>query len=246
VAAEGDGAGILQRVKSVLQRRRPSGLSDRPPITLTYAQSLDGCITTEIGHQAQISNQHTRILSHQLRSLHDGIAVGVTTVLVDDPQLTTRLAPGSHPRPIIVDSQLRTPLDANLMRRDDHSVIIATTAPASADNAALLTAAGATVIRVAATDEGLVDLSALCALLPGLGITSLMIEGGAKLITNTLKERLADQLVLTIAPRFFGGVHAVGSMQHIEPALRPMLKDVSFECLDGDLVAYGEFDWTSA
>jgi riboflavin-specific deaminase-like protein len=244
--AEGDGTGILQRVKSVLQRRRHSETVDRPPITLTYAQSLDGCITTAIGRQAQISNQHTRVLSHQLRSLHDGIVVGVTTVLVDNPQLTTRFAPGSHPQPIIVDSQLRTPLDANLIRREDHSVIIATTELASADKATQLTAAGATVVRVATTDDGLVDLGALFTLLPELGIDSLMIEGGARLITSTLKERLADQLVLTIAPRFFGGVHAVGSMQHIEPALRPMLKTVCFECLHGDLVAHGEFDWPPA
>ena len=234
----------MQRVKSVLQRHGPPGHRYRPPITLTYAQSLDGCITTEIGRQELISNQHSRILSHQLRSLHDGIAVGVTTVLVDNPQLTARFARGSHPRPIIVDSQLRTPLDANLIRREDRSVIIATTEQASADKAAQLTAAGATVVRVATTDDGLVDLGALCTLLPGLGIDSLMIEGGAKLITNTLKERLADQLVLTIAPRFFGSVHAVGNMQQIEPSLRPMLKNVSFECLQGDLIVHGEFDWT--
>jgi 3,4-dihydroxy 2-butanone 4-phosphate synthase/GTP cyclohydrolase II len=241
--AAGDGSAILDRVKSVLQRRRRSAHLDRPPITLTYAQSLDGCIATETGRPTQISNRQTQVLAHQLRPLHDGILVGVTTVLVDNPQLTTRHAPGSHPRPIIVDSRLRTPLDANLIRREDHSVIIATTERASAEQAALLTAAGATVIRLPATDDDLVDLVALFKCLPELGVNSVMIEGGAQLITSILKARLADQLVLTIAPRFLGGVHAVGSMQQIKPALRPMLKNVCFECLQGDLVAHGEFDW---
>lgn len=240
--AEGDGAGILDRVRSVLQRpRHPSDIG-RPSITLTYAQSIDGCIATETGQPTDISNQHTRVFSHQLRSLHDGILVGVTTVLVDNPRLTTRHAPGSHPRPIIVDSRLRTPLDANLMRREDDSVIIATTEGASADRAAQLTAAGATVVRLASTDDDLVDLAALFSYLPRVGISSVMIEGGARLITSTLKSHLADQLVLTIAPRFLGGVHAVESMQELSPPLRPLLKNVSFECMEGDLVVHGEFD----
>jgi len=239
---EGDGAGILDRVKSVLQRPRRSPDIDRPSITLTYAQSIDGCITTETGRPTEISNQHTRVFSHQLRSLHGGILVGVTTVLVDNPLLTTRHAPGSHPRPIIVDSRLRTPLDANLMCRKDDSVIIATTEGASADRAAELTAAGATVVRLASTEDDLVDLSALFGYLPQVGIDSVMIEGGARLITSTLKSRLADQLVLTIAPRFLGGVHAVESLQQISPSLRPRLKHVSVECMEGDLVVHGEFE----
>ena len=242
--AEGDGAGVIARVTAVLQRCRSAAQIDCPPVTLAYAQSLDGCITTETGRATQISNRYTQVLTHHLRPLHDGIVVGVTTVLVDNPRLTTRYAPGGHPRPIIVDSRLRTPTDANLIRRDDHSVIIATTDRASVKKAAALTAAGATVVRVATTSDDLVDLGTLFKSLPELGINSVMIEGGGTLITSVLKARLADQLVLTIAPRFLGGLHAVGSMDQINPALRPALKNVYFECLHGDLVVHGEFDRT--
>ncbi len=241
--AEGDGSVIVERVQAVLSRRPYR--RDRPRITLTYAQSLDGCIAADAGTSTQISNWHSQVLAHQLRTVHDAIMIGVNTVLVDDPLLTARYASGDQPRPIVVDSRLRTPLNANLTRREDDSLIIATTEEASADKAAQLTDAGATIMRLTVNEKGLVDLAALFKQLPELGIGSVIIEGGAKLITSVLQGQLADQLVLAISPRFLGGVRAVGSMCQIDPELRPSLKDAYFESMAGDLIVHGEFDWAT-
>lgn len=244
ILAIGDGSGVLRRVQAVLDRDLPGAALARPRITLSYAQSLDGCIAAAPGAATQISNPASQVLCHRLRDMHDAILVGVGTVLVDDPLLTTRHVPGRDPRPIIVDSRLRTPPDANLLRRRDASLIIATTERASRERADRLSAAGATVVRTASGRDGRVDLGAFLSRLPGLGLRSLMIEGGAGVITSVLKAHAADQLVLAVAPHIFGGVRGVQSLQEIDPATRPSLTDVHVESVDGDLIVYGELRWS--
>ena len=90
--------------------------SQRPSVTLTYAQSLDGSITTQRGKPTAISGKESLLLTHQLRATHDAILVGIGTILADNPRLNVRLAVGPHPQPVILDSQLRFPLDAKLLQ----------------------------------------------------------------------------------------------------------------------------------
>jgi riboflavin biosynthesis pyrimidine reductase len=90
--------------------------ASRPAITLTYAQTLDGCIATADRRPLDLSGPAAQVMTHRLRSAHDAILVGVGTVLADNPRLTVRLAEGPSPRPIVLDSQARTPPDAQLLR----------------------------------------------------------------------------------------------------------------------------------
>jgi riboflavin biosynthesis pyrimidine reductase len=69
-----------------------------------------------------------------------------------------------------------------------------------------------------------------------------MIEGGASVITSVLRAQLADQLVLSIAPRFLGGLHAVSGLGDIDPTQRARITNTCCESLAGDLIVYGEFD----
>ena len=89
----------------------------RPFVTLTYAQSLDGSIAADPGQPLSLSGPQSLLLTHYLRAAHDAILVGIGTVLADNPLLNVRLVEGKNPQPVIVDSQLRFPLDANLLRR---------------------------------------------------------------------------------------------------------------------------------
>ncbi len=89
---------------------------DLPFITLTYAQSIDGCIAQFEGETLQLSNPFALKLTHQVRALHDAILVGINTVLRDNPRLNVRLVKGQSPQPIVVDSRLRFPLEANLLK----------------------------------------------------------------------------------------------------------------------------------
>lgn len=201
-----------------------------PVVTVTYAQSLYGCLAAEPGQGLALSGAESLRLTHQLRAAHDAILVGLGTVLADDPQLTVRYADGPNPQPILLDSQLRCPLDANLLRHPTHPLWIATTAEAPAEPQLRLEAAGAQVIRLPADDRGRVHLPALLEVLGTRGVRSLMVEGGAKVITSFLAAHLADRLIITIAPRLLGGVRAIGAPMDIA------LQNVHYRILGQDMI----------
>jgi riboflavin-specific deaminase-like protein len=231
------GQAILDRVEAVRDRKRTDPA--RPSITLAYAQSLDGCIAADHGLPTAISNCETLVVTHHLRAMHDALLVGVNTVIVDDPRLTVRLAPGSNPTPVIVDSSLRMPLDAKLLRQDSRPLVM-TTGGSFTSRRSALEEKGADVVSVAAHPDGGVDLADLFAQLGARGIRSVFVEGGAKIITSILAAGLADQVVLTIAPKFLGGVRSVEPLFGRGPNRQPELTDIACERFGDDLVVQGE------
>jgi GTP cyclohydrolase II len=232
---------IATDVMAVIDRVRHADASAQwPCVTLSYAQSLDGSIAGCAGQTLGISGGPALDLTHRLRAMHDAILVGVNTVLVDDPRLTVRRVEGPNPRPIVVDSHLRTPLDSRLVRRREAETIIATTQGACAEKAAQLAARGAEVWFLPKTANGRVDLPALFARLGAEGIRSVMVEGGASIITSILGSDLADQLLVTVAPCLLGGVRAVGSLDGAGVA-RPRLARVRYLRAGDDLLVHSEF-----
>jgi 3,4-dihydroxy 2-butanone 4-phosphate synthase/GTP cyclohydrolase II len=212
----------------------------RPFVTLTYAQSLDGSITRYRGQPMPLSGQEAMTLTHQLRTNHDAILVGIGTVLADDPRLTVRLVAGPDPQPIILDSQLRLPLTAKLLNEHPHKPIVATTETADPQKEAALQDAGATVVRLPANANGQVSLPALLACLQKHNIRSVMVEGGAQVITSFLAEQLVDRLVITIAPLLVGGLNAVGNLKNDS---LPQLENPQMQWLGKDMVLSGDVIW---
>ncbi|VAW35638.1 3,4-dihydroxy-2-butanone 4-phosphate synthase / GTP cyclohydrolase II [hydrothermal vent metagenome] len=212
----------------------------RPLVTLSYAQSLDGSITKQRGQPLALSGQESMTLTHQLRASHDAILVGIGTVLADDPRLTVRLVSGTDPQPIIVDSQLRLPLNARLLNDHPRKPMIATTEASDPQKEAALIAAGATVLRLPATASRQVSLPALLQNLGKLGIKSLMVEGGAAIITSFLAARLVERLVITVAPLLVGGLNAVGNLNGHGI---PQLKNTHSQWLGKDMVLSGDVSW---
>jgi diaminohydroxyphosphoribosylaminopyrimidine deaminase/5-amino-6-(5-phosphoribosylamino)uracil reductase len=135
----------------------------------------------------------------RLRDTHDAIVVGIGTVIADDPQLTVRNVPGGRdPRRIVLDNRLRTSPRA----RVTPGAIIATTTSAAKSREASLVAAGATVWRFPGTK---VPLGKLATRLAKEGICSVLVEGGGKVHASMLEAKLADELVVYIAPKLVGG-----------------------------------------
>jgi 3,4-dihydroxy 2-butanone 4-phosphate synthase/GTP cyclohydrolase II len=192
---------------------------------------LDGSLAAAPGQPLALSGPESSAFTHQLRSEHDAILVGIGTVLADNPRLTVRLVPGPNPQPIVLDSRLQFPLTANLLQHP-RGVIIATTDQADSRQQAELEAAGARVVRLPARDR--VPLPALLDWLGENGIKSLMVEGGSRVITSFLLERLADRVAITIAPRFVGGVRALASPVDLT------LRNVTYRTLDIDLIVEAE------
>jgi riboflavin-specific deaminase-like protein len=216
---------------------------------VSYAQTLDGRLATRSGSSQWISGPDSLRFAHELRASHDAIMVGVGTVLKDDPRLTVRLVdvPPNRASPlrVIVDSTLRTPLTANVLTGDAASgTMFATTGQAPAERRAAILATGAEVRAFAHDSFGRVDLAALLADLGKQGIGSLLVEGGAGLITELLRARLVDRLAVCIAPKILGsGIEAIGDLGIVDLARALRLRDVRMVEYGVDLVLDGEVDY---
>lgn len=235
--AASDGLELLQ--KKIAGHQHES----RPFVTLSYAQSLDGCIAGRPGQQLALSGQQSLVLTHKLRAAHDAILVGIGTVLADNPQLTVRLVEGRVPQPVITDSHLRLPLDANLLRKHPLRPLIITSEQADVGRQRILEEAGARVLRLPSDARGRVCLPPMLQRLHELGIKSLMVEGGARIITSFLSERLVDHMILTIAPVFVGGMRGVRRLKHSGAAFYPHLSNMQHQPIGKDMIFWGDPIW---
>jgi riboflavin-specific deaminase-like protein len=194
---------------------------DRPYVVLKFAQTLDGRIATGTGDARWISGEGERRISHALRAACDGVLVGVGTVVQDDPQLTVRMVPGASPARVILDSTLRTPSDANVLDGAAATMVV-TTEGSDPERRQWLQARNVSV-RVVPAGAGGVDLHAALAAVRAAGISSLLVEGGARVITSMLSAGLVDRLVVGIAPTIIGeGTDAVGQLgvKHVADGIR--------------------------
>jgi diaminohydroxyphosphoribosylaminopyrimidine deaminase / 5-amino-6-(5-phosphoribosylamino)uracil reductase len=204
-------------------KHRTTGL---PYVTLKWAQTLDGRIGIANGSSSRFTSPPSLKFAHKLRAEHDAILVGVTTVINDDPELTTRLVKGSSPLRIILDSKLRIPLTAKVLTNQDKAkTIIAATPAANKERLSALGKIGIAVLTVPADAQGRVDLKKLLKTLGARNITSLLVEGGGQVITSFLRLGLADKTVAIIAPKILGkGADAVGDLNITDLAKAYKLK----------------------
>jgi 3,4-dihydroxy 2-butanone 4-phosphate synthase/GTP cyclohydrolase II len=218
--------------------RERSAALGRPVVTLSYAQSLDGCLTTERGVRLRLSGAESQRLTHRLRAAHDAILVGIGTLLADDPSLTARLVGGPHPQPVVLDGALRTPPECALLKREDRKPWIAHSPHAPVERQRRLEEMGARLIPITEEDDHFLDLKILLACLYELGCHSLMVEGGARVITRFLTRRLADQAAIIIAPVWVGGLPALETRPSWGTGLLAM-PDAVMERHGRDLVVWG-------
>jgi 5-amino-6-(5-phosphoribosylamino)uracil reductase/diaminohydroxyphosphoribosylaminopyrimidine deaminase/5-amino-6-(5-phosphoribosylamino)uracil reductase len=216
-------------------------VAGRPTVTLSYAQTLDGRIATAGGSSQWISGPESLRLTHQLRAEHDAIMVGVGTVLADNPRLTVRLVDGPDPLRVIVDSRLRTPLDANVLAGDAaHGTILAITDRAPSERRQAAQQRGASILVLPEDEAGHVQIAPLLERLAGRGVRSVMVEGGAGMLTAFLRARLVDRMVVTLAPKVLGrGIDAIGDLEIGDLANALRLADVVYERYGDDIVIDG-------
>lgn len=200
-----------QRLNEVYFKYIQTGI---PFVTLKFAQTLDGRIAGAGGDSRWISSEPSLRLAHKLRRVHDAVLVGAGTVLADNPLLTVRLVRGRNPLRIVADSRLRIPMDSALLGEQENApTIIATTSRADGKKLASLKRMGIEVLTVGEDREGKVDLKDLLEKLGERNISSVLVEGGAAIITSLLRQKLADKLVVILAPKLLGsGIDAVGDL----------------------------------
>jgi diaminohydroxyphosphoribosylaminopyrimidine deaminase/5-amino-6-(5-phosphoribosylamino)uracil reductase len=229
--------GVLEsparRLNEFYLKHRTTG---RPFVTAKFAMSLDGKIATATGESRWISGEAARRDGHALRHAHDAILVGVNTVLIDDPELSTRGPDAARRQPvrIVLDSSLRTPRGARVL--GPRTLLASTRAGEFA---------GAEVLQLPADPLGRVSLEPLLDELGRRGIISLLVEGGAEALASFFASGLVDRVCAYVAPIVIGGRDAPGpvggqGIEHLADAFR--LRDVEVQTLDGDFLISGYVD----
>jgi len=213
---------------------------DRPRVVIHYAQTLDGRIATRSGSSRWISGDDSLRFAHELRAANDAVLVGIETALADDPRLTVRHVEGPDPLKVVVDSTLRLPSTSALLRETPARTILLTTAAAADVDVVRVAARGATVLPVASDEHGRVDLSDGLRRLAAMGVRSLLVEGGARVITSLLRQQLVDRLIVCVAPIILGsGVEAIGDLGIAELARALGLRDLDVRRLGHDVIVSG-------
>ncbi len=191
-----------------------------PFVVVKIAETLDGKIATASGNSKWITRPPARRYSHYLRGQTDAVLVGINTILRDNPLLTKQYpSSATSPVKIIVDSKSKLPLNAKILSRmSPAQTIVATTRSANKSKIKALQDKGVHVItdlpsRQAKNSEERLSLKSLMKRLAKLNITSVLIEGGGKIIASALEEKIVDKLLIFIAPKIIGGEKALTSVE---------------------------------
>jgi diaminohydroxyphosphoribosylaminopyrimidine deaminase/5-amino-6-(5-phosphoribosylamino)uracil reductase len=209
-------------------------------VILKWAQSIDGKLAyADTTEKRWISSEQSRTDAQVSRRRADAILVGINTVIADDPLLTARPARAIPPLRVVFDSDLRIPLDCELLKTADKApVLIYTrqgTVDANPEKADAIQKTGAEIICYGDT-AGKSNLHFLLEQLARRGCQQLLVEGGGKVIGSFLKENLADEIVVYIAPKILGGAGNIGITESItELADSLELQNVEAKPIEGDV-----------
>jgi len=178
-----------------------------PFVTLSFGMSLDGKIATRTGDSKYISGPQSRLFVHQIRHRSEAILVGINTVLIDHPHLTTRLGDkrGRDAHRVILDSTLKiAPNEPIITQQSLASTLIVTRSDSDALKKQALINQGVTIIEITNPATPL-DLHEMLIKLKIWGIDSLMVEGGSTIHYSFIEKKLFNRLFATISPIIIGG-----------------------------------------
>jgi len=192
-----------------------------PFVYLKLATTIDGRIATRTGHSAFVSNAASRLEVHRLRSKAGAVMVGAGTLYADNPRLTARLpdeTPERQPLAVVVGTTLPdSPGDLVLLReRARETIFLTSEESAATDRAARLIATGARVWPMPwaapRTERGLDLRPGLARLRAELGCHHVVCEGGGRLAMSLLRQKLAHELWLFLAPKALGDASGVSAL----------------------------------
>lgn len=181
----------------------------RPHIILSAAVSIDGKIATYSG-ESNLSSKMDLIRLHRLRRDVDAILVGKNTINVDNPLLTVRHVKGKNPIRIILDSSGTISTNSKIVKTANKiSTILVVTERATRITPKL----DKKRVEIIRCGRNKINLKKLLNILQKRGISKILLEGGG--ITNWyfLKEKLVDELILTVTPYILGGKDAISLVQ---------------------------------
>lgn len=186
----------------------------KPFVAMKYAMTIDGKIAAYTGKSKWITGETARNHVHQLRHKYMAIMVGIGTVLKDDPRLDCRLPNTKNPKRIICDTNLRIPLDCQIVKTAKNIETYIATAASENEKVKDLTEAGCIVLQIP-KNGGHIDLNILMQILGNKGIDSILLEGGGTLNYEALSKGIVNYIYTYIAPKILGGKNAITAVEGI-------------------------------
>ncbi len=217
-----------------------------PFVVLKVAMTLDGKIATPEGESKWITGEKARAVVHDLRGSVDAILTAIGTIKADNPRLTCRTGDDQDPTRIIIDPYLEVRPDSNVLCIPPETIIATMRAKETGDARAamlekkrVLLGKGARIIEY---DGEKVDMKWLMRELVGMGIISVLVEGGSSLNAYCLESGIVDKVMFFIAPKIIGGKNsfpAVGgrSFRRLKEAYR--INNISVKRIGEDILIEG-------
>ncbi|UCD15654.1 MAG: bifunctional diaminohydroxyphosphoribosylaminopyrimidine deaminase/5-amino-6-(5-phosphoribosylamino)uracil reductase RibD [Candidatus Omnitrophota bacterium] len=212
----------------------------RPFVVVKTAQSLDGKIATKGGLSKWISSEQSRVFAKSLRDRYDAVLVGINTVIKDNPTLNGLK---KMPYKVVIDPQLRIPLNSNLIKNNNGKLIVVT----SYKNRGRKKASLANVVFVK-EKNGKIFLKEALKKLYELGIMSVFVEGGSVTEGRFFDGKLVDKIYFFVSPKIIGGRSAltsVGGEGFLSPHKCPHIKNISIKQLEQDIFITGYPNFSS-
>jgi len=209
----------------------------RPYIALKIAQSIDGKISRGKKEQTWLTGKKSQKFVHELRSLYDAVLIGANTVKIDNPLLTVREVQGRNPLRIIIDGKLSSPLNSKIFNSNDsNKTWIFTSEKADRKKIEQLKERGIKIFTIKQNGTGLLNIKTILNTLARNKITSILVEGGAKVFSQFINSGLYDEIIVLQAPVILGEGLNVSKISRIKE-----LQLLGIERLDNDIkLVYGK------
>ena len=201
-----------------------------PVVVAQLGQSLDGRIATVTGASKYISGFEALKHLHRLRAEVDAVLIGVGTLIADDPALTVRHVEGKHPVRVVIDPNGRAPHDAQILTDGQADVVVVTKPGAPVPP-------NVRQVEMEPDEEGCFTPSAIIAALAKIGLTRVLVEGGADTLARFLDAKAVDLLHVLVAPIILGSGKAgfaLDPIDKLDEAIRPRTTVHLFN--DGDVL----------
>jgi diaminohydroxyphosphoribosylaminopyrimidine deaminase/5-amino-6-(5-phosphoribosylamino)uracil reductase len=241
-------SGILQQEGRELNEPFAKYMRTHTPlVTLKAAMTLDGKIAPPADAAGAatgwITSELARSHVQELRHQNDAIMVGVGTVLADDPLLTDRSGKPRR-RPflrVVLDSRLRLPLESQLVRTAHNDVLVLCSF-AEQNCMRELREKGIRVEQIAASGDGRPDMQAVVRRLGEIGVTSVLVEGGALVNWAALAAGVVDKVFLYYTPKILAGTESVpfaagAGFRHMNES--PQVKELRFHHFGDEFAVEG-------
>ncbi|WP_019153477.1 bifunctional diaminohydroxyphosphoribosylaminopyrimidine deaminase/5-amino-6-(5-phosphoribosylamino)uracil reductase RibD [Robertmurraya massiliosenegalensis] len=204
--------------------------TNTPFVTIKAAISFDGKTAAKTGDSKWITSLESRQDVHNLRHEHDGILVGINTILQDNPLLTTRRPQGGkNPIRIVLDSELKIPTSANVIQDRSTETIIFTGNHFNIERKKELEDLGITIIIL---DKPYIEVTEVLKKLGARKLMSVLVEGGSEIHASFIADNAFQQIIAYIAPKIIGGKKALPFVGGLGPEFIKDGKNLQFTAVE--------------